>query len=64
MPTPSPKNQPAPNSLTVSGYSRFVQRIRRRYASQMGLLAEGAPVKALMQQTLIVMRGVPDTRRA
>ncbi len=56
MPTPSPEglpgHSPAPNSLTVSGYSRFVQRIRRRYAGQLRLLAEGAPVKALMQQTL------------
>ncbi|MES2190033.1 MAG: bifunctional [glutamate--ammonia ligase]-adenylyl-L-tyrosine phosphorylase/[glutamate--ammonia-ligase] adenylyltransferase [Pseudomonadota bacterium] len=41
--------QPAPD---MSGYSRFVQRIRRRYADQMGLLPEGPPVRATMEQCL------------
>jgi glutamate-ammonia-ligase adenylyltransferase len=32
----------------LSTYSRFVQRLRRRYASQLSLLAPGAPVLATM----------------
>ncbi len=36
----------------LSGYSRFVQRIRRRYAAQMGLLPDGPPVRATMEQGL------------
>ncbi|MGH8846990.1 MAG: hypothetical protein ACREXQ_07095, partial [Polaromonas sp.] len=36
----------------ASAYSRFVQRIRRRYAEQMPLLPAGAPVRASMQTAL------------
>ena len=36
----------------ASGYSRFVQRIRRRYADQLSLLPEGAPTRLNMQTTL------------
>ena len=36
----------------ASGYSRYVQRIRRRFADQLGLLPEGAPVRAGMESTL------------
>jgi len=35
-----------------SQYSRFVQRIRRRYPSQMALLPAGAPIHAGMEHTL------------
>ena len=35
-----------------SQYSRFVQRIRRRYSSQLALLAVGAPFRSGMEQTL------------
>ena len=35
-----------------SGYCRYVQRVRRRYASQMACLPEGPPVRALMEITL------------
>ncbi|MDO9259498.1 MAG: bifunctional [glutamate--ammonia ligase]-adenylyl-L-tyrosine phosphorylase/[glutamate--ammonia-ligase] adenylyltransferase [Polaromonas sp.] len=37
--------------LTASGYSRFVQRIRRRYADELALLPPGAPGRAGMQIT-------------
>ena len=37
---------------TGSAYSRCVQRIRRRYAEQMVLLADGAPLRPGMQLTL------------
>ena len=48
--TPPPFGPTA--SGTASGYSRFVQRIRRRYAEQMHLLPDGAPVRASMQLAL------------
>ena len=35
----------------TSGYSRYVQRVRRRYADQMACLPEGPPVRALMETT-------------
>ena len=35
----------------TSGYSRYVQRVRRRYAAQMACLPEGPPVRALMETT-------------
>ncbi len=36
----------------TAAHSRFVQRIRRRYADQLHLLPPGAPVRATMQHTL------------
>ncbi|OOG48414.1 glutamine-synthetase adenylyltransferase [Polaromonas sp. A23] len=45
MPSPELSDMPE----TASGYSRFVQRIRRRYSEQLALLPEGAPVRATMQ---------------
>ncbi len=47
----SPFSTPAPSAA----YSRFVQRIRRRYADQLNLLPPGAPVRATMQPTLDVL---------
>jgi glutamate-ammonia-ligase adenylyltransferase len=52
-----PAPLPAPGSLGASGYSRFVQRIRRRYASQMGCLPEGAPVRSSMELALQALLG-------
>ncbi len=51
---------PPPSGVLASGYSRFVQRIRRRYAAEMPLLPEGAPVRATMQSTLdaLLARGL------
>ena len=46
---PPPVPAPASANPVVSGYSRFVQRIRRRYADQLALLPTGAPVRATMQ---------------
>ncbi len=42
---------PAPSTArpAASDYSRFVQRIRRRYANQLAILPVGAPVRAVMQ---------------
>jgi glutamate-ammonia-ligase adenylyltransferase len=41
----------------ASGYSRYVQRVRRRYANQMTCLPEGPPVRALMETTFKALRG-------
>jgi glutamate-ammonia-ligase adenylyltransferase len=38
-----------------AAYSRYVQRIRRRYGAQMPLLAEGPPVRAMMDATLAAL---------
>ena len=51
--TPLPAGAAAPDAVPdASSYSRFVQRIRRRYAEQMPLLADGAPLRPAMQATL------------
>jgi glutamate-ammonia-ligase adenylyltransferase len=39
----------------ASDYSRFVQRVRRRYAGELPLLPAGAPVRAGMQATLAAL---------
>ena len=63
MKTPSPAGSAAPKAPWVdappaatppsfSAYSRYAQRIRRRYAGSMPLLPPGAPVRAGMQGTL------------
>ena len=41
----------------ASGYSRYVQRVRRRYESQLACLAEGPPVRAHMQATFEALQG-------
>jgi len=41
----------------ASGYSRLVQRIRRRYAGQLALLPAGAPVRATMQTAYDALQG-------
>ena len=46
-----PSHPPAPAT-----HSRFVQRIRRRYASELGHLPAGLPDKAAMQQALASLR--------
>jgi [glutamine synthetase] adenylyltransferase / [glutamine synthetase]-adenylyl-L-tyrosine phosphorylase len=40
----------------AAAYSRFVQRIRRRYAQELALLPPGAPDRALMLATLASLR--------
>ena len=44
-----PVSPSAETQIKVSAYSRFVQRIRRRYAAQMPLLAPAAPMRDNMQ---------------
>ena len=40
----------------LSTYSRFVQRLRRRYANELHLLPKGAPVLATMQACFVALR--------
>ncbi len=55
-----PTGQDTPSSAIVhvqpdadlAAYSRFVQRIRRRYDTRMGLLPPGKPVRASMEKAL------------
>ena len=50
--TASNASAPEPTPQPASGYARFVQRIRRRYAGEMGLLPPGAPLRPQMAQCL------------
>ena len=50
--TGCPPVSPVAEAADAASYSRYVQRIRRRYADQMPLLPAGHPVRATMQQTL------------
>ena len=45
-----------PDRVDVSGYSRFVQRIRRRYEAERALLAPGEPKRAGMENALMALR--------
>ncbi|CAN7547639.1 bifunctional [glutamate--ammonia ligase]-adenylyl-L-tyrosine phosphorylase/[glutamate--ammonia-ligase] adenylyltransferase [Polaromonas sp. LjRoot131] len=60
--TASPDSPSAAGSAApgASGYSRFVQRVRRRYAEWLALLPPGAPVRAGMQFALdaLLARGL------
>ena len=51
-PSNNPSNNPGTPADGASGYSRYVQRVRRRYASSLACLPEGPPVRATMQATL------------
>jgi len=46
----------APGAGGLAEHSRLVQRLRRRYADLLGLLAPGAPVRAAMAETLQALR--------
>ena len=52
VPPTNSSETPLACGLASPAYSRYVQRIRRRYAGQMALLAPGTPVRAAMQATL------------
>lgn len=53
--SPTASRAATPVLPDASGYSRYVQRIRRRYAAQLSLLAEGPPVRAVMEDTLTTL---------
>ena len=54
--SPSSPSSPSTSLLMASDYSRFVQRIRRRYAAQMSLLAQGEPAQSNMQAAWQALR--------
>ncbi len=54
--TIAPTQIPAPPDQALSGYSRFVQRIRRRYPAELSLLPPGAPTRADLHTTLAALR--------
>ncbi|MBO9514382.1 MAG: bifunctional [glutamate--ammonia ligase]-adenylyl-L-tyrosine phosphorylase/[glutamate--ammonia-ligase] adenylyltransferase [Variovorax sp.] len=54
---PPPSGFPAP----ASGHSRFVQRLRRRYAAELSLLPPGAPVLAHMESAYQSLRSRGDS---
>ena len=56
LPEASPEHAVAPAQADLAGHSRFVQRLRRRYADQLPLLAPGAPERAGMSECLAVLR--------
>jgi len=49
-----------PTPLALSGYSRFVQRLRRRYAAELALLPPGNPVREHMAAAFDALRGRGD----
>ena len=52
-----PGSDTAPMSpAAVASYSRFVQRVRRRYADELALLPGGAPVRETMQPAYEALR--------
>ena len=48
----------SPSLLDASAYSRFVQRIRRRYVAQRTLLAPGEPRRSSMESALAALRAL------
>ena len=52
-----PDNYAMPSRLGFANYSRFFQRIDRRYADFLALLAPGAPQRAAMQNTYDALLG-------
>ncbi|RZM03750.1 MAG: bifunctional [glutamate--ammonia ligase]-adenylyl-L-tyrosine phosphorylase/[glutamate--ammonia-ligase] adenylyltransferase [Variovorax sp.] len=64
--TPSLSKGPDPAALPPTGpsalaaHSRFVQRLRRRYAGELALLPAGEPRRAAMQATYDVLRARGD----
>ena len=52
-----PDNNAMPSRLGFANYSRFFQRIDRRYADFLALLAPGAPERAAMQNTYDALLG-------
>ncbi len=54
--TPEISDDARAETVAPPDYSRYVQRIRRRYAAQLPLLAPGAPLRANMQAALQALR--------
>ena len=57
---PDPAALPPTGPSTLAAHSRFVQRLRRRYAGELALLPAGEPRRAAMQATYDVLRARGD----
>ena len=55
------RSMPPSDSPPLSAYSRFVQRLRRRYAAELPLLPPGEPVRAHMAEAYQALRARGDT---
>lgn len=61
LPSGSARTPATPASVSsLSAHSRFVQRLRRRYANELGLLPPGAPLRGAMSETYAVLRARGD----
>ncbi|MDM0014113.1 bifunctional [glutamate--ammonia ligase]-adenylyl-L-tyrosine phosphorylase/[glutamate--ammonia-ligase] adenylyltransferase [Variovorax sp. J22P168] len=58
--TPAHRPTPPSDSSPLSASSRFVQRLRRRYAGELALLAEGEPRRAQMAEAYQSLRARGD----
>ena len=58
--TVTPDGAPAPAALAT--YSRFVQRLQRRYQAELPLMPPGLPVRAHLQACLDALRAQPGVR--
>ncbi|MBC7438192.1 MAG: bifunctional [glutamate--ammonia ligase]-adenylyl-L-tyrosine phosphorylase/[glutamate--ammonia-ligase] adenylyltransferase, partial [Bdellovibrionales bacterium] len=56
VPAPANHSANAGQASALSSHSRFVQRLRRRYADLLPLLPDGPPVKAAMAQVFEALR--------
>ena len=54
--TPLPENTAPPMQVALSSYSRFVQRLRRRYAHELALLPPGEPRRDTMARAYDALR--------
>src|SRR5215210_1549901 len=55
-PAAPPESQGGETPPPLSSHSRFVQRLRRRYAAELRLLPPGAPTRAAMGATFALLR--------
>lgn len=55
------RSMPPSDSPPLSAYSRFVQRLRRRYAAELPLLPPGEPLRAHMAEAYQALRARGDT---
>lgn len=58
---PSPAAETPQSTLPLSAHSRFVQRLRRRYAGELHLLPAGAPLRPAMAQAYAQLRARGDS---
>ncbi|ROZ79107.1 bifunctional [glutamate--ammonia ligase]-adenylyl-L-tyrosine phosphorylase/[glutamate--ammonia-ligase] adenylyltransferase [Ramlibacter sp. WS9] len=58
--SPNAGDKAAPDAVPLSAHSRFAQRLRRRYAGELPLLATGHPTRDLIAGTYAALRARGD----